>query len=240
MTAPSCRSPLLTVGLAALTVLGLIRFAPAVGELRAGLSHPHAWLTQVGPDAGLAAFAGVLLWIAALWLAIGLLAAALSRLPGRPGHLAATFARRALPTAIRSVVLTSTGASLMISPVAAIAAGPAAQAQPAAADSTPFWPLDQPGQPLPAPSWPTSVAKSPATPPAQLPPSSTTTVTVQPGDSLWSVTGHRLGATATTSLIAIEWPYWYKANRNVIGSDPNLLRPGTELVVPDHATGSAR
>jgi hypothetical protein len=293
MTAHRLQPLLPTAALASLTGFGLVRFAPAAGQLRTGLFRPHAWIEEAGPDAALASFTGALLWIAALWLAIGLLAAMLSRLPGRPGRVAGAFTRRALPTALRSVVLASTGASLLISPVAAIAADPAASGPPSTAASTPFWPLDQPDRPLPAPGWPTSsqlpastgmTANStpatapvthptpprgsstpsraagptaatptpptsrqvsvepttPAPPSAKIPPASAESMTVRPGDSLWKIAAHRLGAAARASQIEIEWPYWYRANRKVIGSDPNLLRPGTELVVPDQSMDSAR
>jgi hypothetical protein len=58
------------------------------------------------------------------------------------------------------------------------------------------------------------------------------TVTVRPGDSLWTIAGAELGPAANDQQIAIAWPYWYRANRQLIGRDPNLLRPGTRLNRP--------
>ena len=57
-------------------------------------------------------------------------------------------------------------------------------------------------------------------------------VLVRPGDSLWLIAARRLGPAADDPHIASSWPYWYRANRRVIGSDPNLLEPGQRLVTP--------
>ncbi len=71
---------------------------------------------------------------------------------------------------------------------------------------------------------------TPQTPATPLP--SSQVVIVQPGDSLWSITSQRLGPSATDAEVAVEWPYWYRSNRRVIGSDPGVLHPGQRLVVP--------
>ena len=80
--------------------------------------------------------------------------------------------------------------------------------------------------PLPAP--PSAAPKQPEPP---------TTVTVQPGDSLWAITAQRLGPSASDTDVAVEWPHWYRANRRVIGSDPGLLQAGQRLVVPSNEKG---
>ena len=36
----------------------------------------------------------------------------------------------------------------------------------------------------------------------------------------------------TCAAVARSWPRWWSANRGVIGSDPNLIHPGTRLVPP--------
>ena len=54
-------------------------------------------------------------------------------------------------------------------------------------------------------------------------------VVVRRGDSLWSITGRYLGPSATADEIAREWPRWHEANRDVIGDDPDLIRPGQVL-----------
>jgi hypothetical protein len=54
---------------------------------------------------------------------------------------------------------------------------------------------------------------------------------VHRGDALWDIAARHLGPSATAADVAREWPRWYEANRAVIGTNPNLIRPG-ELLVP--------
>jgi nucleoid-associated protein YgaU len=58
-------------------------------------------------------------------------------------------------------------------------------------------------------------------------------VVVRRGDSLWTIAGRALGPGASDAEIALAWPSWYAANRDVIGPDPALLRPG-QLLRPAH------
>ena len=58
------------------------------------------------------------------------------------------------------------------------------------------------------------------------------TVVVRPGDSLWSLAAADLGDAVTPARVAAQWPRWWQANREAIGDDPDLLRPGTPLVPP--------
>jgi nucleoid-associated protein YgaU len=57
-------------------------------------------------------------------------------------------------------------------------------------------------------------------------------VTVRRGDSLWSITARHLGPGASDAEIALAWPRWYAANRDVIGADPDQLVPGQQLYPP--------
>jgi hypothetical protein len=57
-------------------------------------------------------------------------------------------------------------------------------------------------------------------------------MTVRSGDSLWSLTAARLGPSASDVDVAREWPRLYRANREVIGESPHLLRPGQVLRLP--------
>ena len=59
-----------------------------------------------------------------------------------------------------------------------------------------------------------------------------TEVTVRPGDSLWSLSAARLGPFASDVDIALDWPRLYQANRDIIGANPHLLRPGQILRIP--------
>ena len=58
------------------------------------------------------------------------------------------------------------------------------------------------------------------------------TVTVRPGDTLWTLAGAQLGSAATDWEIAREWPRWHAHNLRHIGPEPGNLRPGTVLRVP--------
>lgn len=60
-------------------------------------------------------------------------------------------------------------------------------------------------------------------------------VRVRPGDSLWSIAADRLGPTGSAARVQGEWPRWYAANRQLIGADPNLLKPGMSLLAPQPA-----
>ncbi|MEO6703573.1 MAG: hypothetical protein ABI140_12385 [Jatrophihabitantaceae bacterium] len=260
----------LSVGLLYLaTASTVVGFAPDGTALLGDLRAPHRWLDRVGTDAATAQLAGALLWLVALWLSIGLLASCLSVLPGAAGRCFATLARRTAPVAVRRLIAASTGASLLFSPLAALAEPASAAHQPATAVS-PAWPIDQatvpakPAQPAqlaeppvepqwptdPAPtqaSWPAAPEPRPAEqpPPAQLKPPAAASpaagsVLVQPGDSLWTIAAEQLGPTATDEQIAVQWPYWYRANRGVIGRDPGLIRAGSKLIQPDQAAGDRR
>ena len=82
---------------------------------------------------------------------------------------------------------------------------------------------------LPSPS--SSRAQSSAGPAPQT--SSTPTYTVVPGESLWSITARLLPTGSGPEQIAQAWPVLYRANSDVVGADPSLIRPGTVLSVPD-------
>lgn len=59
---------------------------------------------------------------------------------------------------------------------------------------------------------------------------------VVPGDTLWdiaaAVLGQRLGAKPTSREIDGYWRRIYEANRETVGSDPNLIHPGQVLRLP--------
>ncbi|MGR7026290.1 LysM peptidoglycan-binding domain-containing protein [Geodermatophilus sp. URMC 62] len=55
---------------------------------------------------------------------------------------------------------------------------------------------------------------------------------VQVGESLWTITAQLLGDQVSAQQVLDRWPEVYAANRDLIGPDPDLLRPGQELVLP--------
>ncbi|WP_030150001.1 LysM peptidoglycan-binding domain-containing protein [Oerskovia turbata] len=61
---------------------------------------------------------------------------------------------------------------------------------------------------------------------------STVSVVVLRGDSLWSLAARALGEGATDAQVAAEWRRWYAANAEIIGQDPDLIRPGQVLQAP--------
>jgi hypothetical protein len=64
-------------------------------------------------------------------------------------------------------------------------------------------------------------------------------VLVRAGDCLWLIAARRLGPRAGAAEIAREWPRWYALNRQVIGDDPDVIRPGQALVAPPGRASSA-
>lgn len=54
-------------------------------------------------------------------------------------------------------------------------------------------------------------------------------ITVRAGDSLWSIAAARLGPGADVAEIDAAWRELYAANRDVIGSDADLILPGLDL-----------
>ncbi len=72
-----------------------------------------------------------------------------------------------------------------------------------------------------------TVALASTTRPAPEPPK---TYTVKPGDTLWAIAKQTLGDGS-------RWREIYQANSDVIGKDPNLIRPGQVFRIPGGNTG---
>ncbi|MBA2773062.1 MAG: LysM peptidoglycan-binding domain-containing protein [Nocardioidaceae bacterium] len=58
-------------------------------------------------------------------------------------------------------------------------------------------------------------------------------VTVQVGDSLWRIAARELVGNASDPAVAARVDQWYVRNRAVIGPDPDLIFPGTQLDRPE-------
>jgi hypothetical protein len=130
---------------------------------------------------------------------------------------------RGVPRAARRVLLAACGVAL-----AGVTAVPAVATPGAVHHGT-----DRPtraaltGLPLPErPLGGLRAPHAPLTPPV--------TVVVAPGDSLWAIAASRLGPAATDADTAAYCHRVHDLNRPTIGPDPDLIRPGQRLVLPDH------
>lgn len=61
--------------------------------------------------------------------------------------------------------------------------------------------------------------------------------TIRSGESLWGIAAAHLPAgTRGEAAIACHWPRIYDANRDALGSDPDLIHPGVTLSLPPGPT----
>lgn len=223
--------------LAAVDAYLLARLVPDWARLGSGLHAPHRWIESSGADAAGLTLGLAMIWVAAAWLALGLLLTLLAASPGPLGARAGTWARRLVPAMLLRAVAGAAGLSIIITPAAA-------DAQPAPISAISSWPIDARAPVLPAsnsapaqssPSWPTDPpidTPGNGDPAPGTPTSRPADVTVTPGDSLWLIAAQRLGGSPDPAAVATEWPRWYAANREQIGTDPALVRPGQELHAP--------
>jgi hypothetical protein len=220
----SCRHPgrsaalLALAGGAAAVVLAVFR--PAETQPASGLVVSAAWWLSL-------ALCGYLVFAAAV--------ASLNRAGGAGARAAAAFRPLVHPSLRRLLGLAvSAGLAGAAWPAGALASptAPVAATCPAALP-----PLDWPGIEratvnfavgdcgVPGSARP-AAPRSPAPPVAD-------PVLVHAGDTLWSIAAAHLPPQRRTSAaIAAEWPRWWQANRGVIGTDPDLIRPGERLVPP--------
>lgn len=189
------------------------------------------WASGRRPDEIVATGAGLAAYAVIGWLAVGLLAALASLLPGTVGHVGARLADGVTPSVLRHLVAAAVGAALGF--------GTTVPAQASGSGSDPAG-LDWPAATASRQSSTTALPPSPAAARAPSPatvagarPVGPDVVTVHPGDCLWSITASHLPGHPTTAQIAAHWPRWYAANRAVIGPDPGLVLPGQRLVAPD-------
>ncbi len=189
------------------------------------------------------------------WLVLGVVLEALSLLPGSLGSAAARASAALSPLVVRRVTAVVLGVGLgagatagptvavptrsvtaVVAEVAASGGGqgtlpPGSDLLPDpgwAAEPDPGW---TPTAPRVRPQPDLAVVSGRAAPrPAD------GEVVVHRGDSLWSIAARHLGVGATDAEVALEWPRWYGANRDVVGPDPGLLLPGQVLHAPETVT----
>ena len=146
------------------------------------------------------------------WLALILGAAALER--ATAGRLRAT-SWVGCPPALRRVLLTGLGVALATSPAQAAMSTPGSSGGTTAGAGT------SATQGLPSPARP--VGPSPA---------DRQRLVVRQGDVLWRLAEGRLPRTAASAEVADLVRRLHDRNRQVIGPDPDLIRPGQRLIVP--------
>jgi nucleoid-associated protein YgaU len=146
-----------------------------------------------------------------MWAAVIVAAAAVEVVTS--GRWALTT-RLGCPAPVRRALLGGLG--IVLAGGGAVVAGPVS--------ATPG-PLGQPGRGqlgLPVPARPTD---SPPLVPRQR-------VEVRPGDSLWRISTDQLQGTFSDQDVVRLVARTYRANRTVIGADPDLIRPGQQLRIP--------
>ncbi|MCU1675729.1 MAG: Peptidoglycan-binding lysin domain protein [Frankiales bacterium] len=237
---PGNRAPralaLSAAGAALLVVAGPAGRLPSVSAL-------PEWLTTTPVDEALVTVAWLVGWVAVAWLTVITLLAAAAAAPGMSGACARWVLRLLAPRAVRRALEVALGVSLVAGPAftgSAMAVPPAAAHR--AVLSIPH--LDRPLRTIPSLDRPSLNGPSLDRPsldrpsldrPSLDPPAGESTVrpvTVHPGDSLWLIAARHVGDDATDAQIAAEWPRWYDANRESIGADPDLIRPGQRLEPP--------
>lgn len=178
----------------------------------------------------------------ALWLLLctGLLLASYAagwRSPcGSSARVLGRLAERGCPVLVRQAVAAALGVA-----VTAGAAGPA-MANPAMSGPGPGAPGRDPtgavcarltGLSLPDRSTGSAMTAEPPRTLAPRPVPRLRAVVVAPGDSLWSIAAGLLPVRADAGDITSAWHRLHHANRARVGSDPDLILPGTRLTVPD-------
>lgn len=111
------------------------------------------------------------------------------------------------PPALRRALLAALGVALVSTP------GPVSAAAPTSAST---------GRPLPVPDRTSGLSR------AALP----VHVVVRPGDSLWHLAQTRLPRASPAGEVAVLVDRLHRRNREVIGPEPDLIRPGQRLSVP--------
>lgn len=204
--------------------------APHPEDVLVALRHPQEWVGVQGADAAVLTLAVAACWLLLGWLAFGLLVGMAGQLPGAAGACARAMATVVLPRVLRQMVTLTLGIGLVTAGGSAAAADPGPAGSESATSSTGAsvdWPLQPPLLPD-SPSMPSPVYGGP---PGFGDPVDGA-VAVRAGDSLWMLAADRLAPEASSREIAAAVTAWYQANRQTIGSDPDLILPGQRLVPP--------
>ncbi len=167
------------------------------------------------------------------WVVLVVTATVLTAVPGVVGVLARRLAERVTPVALQEVVRVALGLSVVVAPVttALPAAWASESPQPQGEVSLRLPPVGRPalGAPNEPPVARVTLGPRPVATPRE---PREQEVVVRRGDTLWEIAARHLGRGAAESEVAAEWPRWWRANRLVIGSDPDLILPGMRLRPP--------
>jgi len=231
-------------------VLAVVAPTPGLWGVAAGAWHARARGVPVQPAEALTAVVACAALGVLGMLALGVLLALLAQVPGVVGGAAGRVGAAVTPALVRRAVAVALGATVVAGVAPGAAAGsPATVLAPAPPPDPSFAPLPDPGwaplrstattrdagwvpsppvvRPQPDVRVLSPAARAGATSEASL------EVVVRRGDSLWEIAARHLGPDASDAQIARAWPAWFEANREVVGEDPDLLRPGQRLRTPD-------
>ena len=168
------------------------------------------------------------------WLALGIVLTLGTRALRCSHTLAGRLARAITPSLVRSLLGGACGAAVLVAPTTAPGAlAFAADTGHAQSHDCPRRSCSDALGGLPVPDRPWGAApRTTRTEPER--------VLVRGGDSLWAIAARHLAAQCAAdhasppgqAEIAATWPRWFELNHARIGDDPDLIHPGTRLVVP--------
>ncbi|MFJ6026117.1 LysM peptidoglycan-binding domain-containing protein [Pseudarthrobacter sp. NPDC092424] len=185
--------------------------------------------------------------VVAWWLLSLACSAAAVALDRRGNRRAAATARRFSPAFMRRLILAVLSLQLFSGPAAHAVMAPGPEWMPTQTEaSAPAGPAASHPEGIPSGVEPRWRPPAPVTGPGLLarpsvragvqadtaPQGRTVEVTVLAGDTLWDIAKKDLGPGASDVEVALHWPRWYQANRNLIGLSPDVLLPGQVLQAP--------
>lgn len=219
-----------TTSVMALVGAALVLLAPGGPALATALTAPQRTVDTEGVDALLVPVVWALAAVCWAWGALGLALTALSLRTGLAGRVADALLHVVLPAGLRQVAAVAVGATLATAPVMASAAPPdPVTAASASVQKTAPALVD-------APAWSDVGAPAPAVPDWPAAPGAGEHVVLR-GDCLWDIAADWLAARSpgqvTPAATAAAVQAWWATNADVVGPDPDLLRPGQVLRAPD-------
>ncbi|SCX51949.1 hypothetical protein SAMN03159343_2665 [Klenkia marina] len=233
-----------TTAVMALVGWALAVLAPGADAVTAALTGPQRVVDTAGTDALLVPLVWLLAAACWVWGTVGIALTALSVRTGLVGRVAEALLGVVLPAGLRRVAAVAVGVSLATVPVVATAAPPTTTTASTTATASPG--ADGGGAdvgggavqktgPTSAPAWSDVAPVPPAVPDWPAAPSSGEHVVLR-GDCLWDIAATWLAehspAQVTPAATAAAADAWWRANADVIGSDPDLLLPGQVLRAP--------